>query len=318
MRALAPPLPAVVIQPIRHVLPVAEAQRVPDLTVDRDPHALVTRVLEREELERELERMRLLMHGEARPMPVRLPSDQQITREMSLDEFLPRAVLGQAARPLPQTSATLHDVLPGDLDTTLVTPSRAFTLPPSTPATTRAWVEHASPRAEALEPAPLYRGAVSSRPVAIQAERAQVRRVLWVGVLGLLFASGLGVALLAPGRPVPPAERSVARSEHPVVAAEPARRAPAASAPVSAKANVASVASQPPQVSDGQASALPGQAAQLYMDGRFKEALAAYRALAALHPENRAYAKFASILRTHLVETCLRMQPTRKLACSAL
>ena len=62
----------------------------------------------------------------------------------------------------------------------------------------------------------------------------------------------------------------------------------------------------------------PHVAAELYIAGRYKEALAEYRMLAISHPKQKIYGDFARILRRRLVEMCVRTQPHRQTECNQL
>lgn len=74
----------------------------------------------------------------------------------------------------------------------------------------------------------------------------------------------------------------------------------------------------PAKEDSGALFASPHTAAELYIAGRYKEALAEYRTLATLNPDVHAYTQFARILRRRLVEICVRTQPHRQTECEQL
>jgi hypothetical protein len=140
----------------------------------------------------------------------------------------------------------------------------------------------------------------------------------------------LAGAPAAPSAPEAPAQAPVAApevapapSEAVLVQAAPAVPEAAATAQAPTGESAAEPAAQPvertQEENDKQALfAQPQRAAELYVEGRFKEALAEYRMLATFHPEQRIYADFARILRRRLVETCIRTQPHRQTECNQL
>lgn len=65
-------------------------------------------------------------------------------------------------------------------------------------------------------------------------------------------------------------------------------------------------------------SATPERAAILYIEGKYKQALAEYRLLAAAYPSQKVYSELARILKRKIVDTCLRTQPNRREQCKTL
>jgi hypothetical protein len=160
--------------------------------------------------------------------------------------------------------------------------------------------------------------------------RLSGRTLLLVGVC-LVVVALAGLSFLAPGS-TPSSARVAGRGPALPAQSAPKRKAPAAavqeqrtgsqqeSTTAAARAATEAVAATapPPAKRAEHVSATPQRAAVLYIEGKYREALAEYRLLAAAYPDQRVYAELARILKRKIIDTCVRTQPNRREQCKSI
>jgi hypothetical protein len=340
---LEAPLPSVAIRHIRHIAALDAPQDAADARVPAarplpaGAHGVTTRELSSRELAHELELLRLT-GLESSTRTLALPGRSlPVTLEMSLDELLPpaqRELLLRGEAPRTHARAVVHT----DATPTLI--ARTSDLFPREGASSaRSLPRPASTHRAGLDDAPStdpqaarYKGpAPSVAPPAAEVanthERSSVRVPAWLGAALVVGATLLALAPHAPqmaprlhalrgmlgGGP----SRHDATSSRPAAApARSARPGPAGAARPT-EARDARPATREPTFAAA-LSAHPQHAAELYQAGRYKEALAEYRMLAALHPARPAYAELARDLHRRLVAACVSARPGHLAACHEL